>query len=276
MNRKEMTSCYILLSGGLCNQLFEIAAAYAYCRRNRYTLQISPNTFGGRPTYWESYLHACKKYVSHLGYDPRYGWKEPHFHYAPIPVGKTVLYGYFQSSKYFQDYAAEIRDLFDPHPTIKRSVQEKYGNLLQKKENTVIIHVRRTDYVIPIHNGFHGILDMDYYRRAIVRMKELLPDPHFLIFSDDIAWCNQQKYFTDLGNRITFVDEPDDCKSLYLMSQFRHYIMANSTFSWWATWLGEPSEHVIVPDRWFGPRGHQDWEDIYEPHWIRLSLQESQ
>jgi hypothetical protein len=115
---------------------------------------------------------------------------------------------------------------------------------------------------------FHGILTPIYYRNAITLLQEKIgPTATFYIFSDDIKYC--QAEFPEA----TCIDEPDECLTMHLMSQFRHYIISNSSFSWWATWLGEPAVHVIAPDRWFGPKGPQDYQDVYEDRWIRIKAE---
>jgi hypothetical protein len=60
-----------------------------------------------------------------------------------------------------------------------------------------------------------------------------------------------------------------DIDTLILLQQFKHCIMSNSTFIWWAVWLGNFT-NVIAPSKWFGPTGPKQWEDIYEPSWIRI------
>ena len=253
---ERMAECSIQLIGGLGNQLFEIAAAYAYCRRYGYTLKLSPNTSHGHrtTTYWDTLLTACKPYISQSPIritTPL--WREPHFHYHAIPPGAHSLFGYFQSSRYFADYANEIRSLFNVPSDTLTGVEG------------AMVHVRRGDYVVGANKAFHGILTPDYYRRAIAELPAGTP---LFVFSDDLEWCRGLDFLKDA----TFVDEPDEVAALKKMSQFRYYVISNSSFSWWATWLGYPAELVIAPDRWFGSTGPQDWEDIYEPGWKRIAV----
>jgi hypothetical protein len=262
--------CYVKLMGGLGNQLFEIAAAYAHAQRNGYTLQLSHDVDSGRgrPTYFDSFLHSCKRYIGAPPATRTYG--EPHFHYAPIPAAAQSIYGYFQCSRYFADLSDQVRTLFDPSTAIKDAVTAKYTALLTEdtKANSVIIHIRRGDYLKDTTHSYHGILSSLYYKHAMARFRTILGDNiKFYIFSDDIKYCAAE--FPEA----TCIDEPDDCLTLHLMSQFRHYIISNSSFSWWATWLGEPAMHVIAPDRWFGPKGPQDYQDVYEDSWIRIKAE---
>jgi hypothetical protein len=261
-----------VLQGGLGNQLFQVAVAYAYARRFDLLLRLPENVGGNRPPYYKTYLAAFQSYVA----PPSQGktWREPAFHYVPIPAGNQILFGYYQSSKYFADVSGEIRQLFEPALIVKDLVAARYPHLLtpQAKEQSIVVHIRRGDYLKGANQAFHACCTPEYYERAI----QLVKQKHggtckLLIFSDDLPWCRAQTFWH--GTDTDFIDENTDYLALYLMSQFRYYVISNSTFSWWATWLGESARVVAAPNRWFGPKGPQDWQDIYESDWIRVPVE---
>lgn len=266
--------CFLQITGGLCNHLFEIAAALAHCKRSGQRLLISHGEKSKfRPSYWDSYLWRFKHLTTTETHEDLIPfWKEPHYHYAPIPPESRRIEGFFQSTKHFAELAEEIRYLFRPRLRFRTQVEKRHAVFLEFGERAVVVHVRRGDYFLPKHVGFHGLLDWDYYQRTMVAMRERIANPVFLVFSDDLEAC-QQNMVAPPGTEIRFVSEPDDCAALYLMSQFNHYILSNSSFSWWAAWLGEPAQNVIAPDTWFGNnRQPMNWQDIYEPGWIRMPI----
>jgi len=178
-------------------------------------------------------------------------WAEPRFSYTPISPSAQKLRGYYQSSRYFAEYADEFRQLFKSGPPLS--------------SNVCVIHIRLGDYFRGKNKTLHGILTPSYYERAMAAMG----DKEFLIYSDDIIMCREMPFLQ--GTNITFVDEPDDSAALHQMSQAPNIIMSNSTFSWWAAFLGMP-KRVIAPDRWFGLRGPKDTQDIYEPSWEKIAV----
>lgn len=263
--------CFLQITGGLCNHLFEIAAALAHCKRTGQRLLISHGEKSKfRPSYWDSYLWRFKNRATHDTYESLTPfWKEPHYHYAHIPPETRRLEGFFQSTKHFGEIAEEIRYLFRPRLRFRLAVEKRHADILELGSRAVIVHVRRGDYFLPKHTGFHGLLDWEYYREVMTKMSELVPHAVFLIFSDSPEDCRQNLVAPE-GADIRFVSESDDCAALYLMSQFNNYILSNSSFSWWSTWLGEPAQHVIAPDTWFGEiRGKRNWQDVYESGWIK-------
>ena len=107
---------------------------------------------------------------------------------------------------------------------------------------------------------------MQYYEKAIEKIKKLVADPVFFVFSDDLAFCRHV-----LGDGYVFVDI-NDCSSSYadleLMRMCRHHIIANSTFSWWGAWLAShPQQYVIAPLMW---SNHEKCPVDLPERWVRI------
>jgi hypothetical protein len=252
---------YVEIRSGLCNHLFQLAAGYAHAKRHGRSLVVSARTANGKRTYYHDYLTAFEPLIGPVPH-PITLWKEPHFSYTPIPPEPNAMSGYFQSDKYFRDISGEICALFVLPEPIRAEVTAKHAAILTPAllADAVVVHVRRTDYVAS--TTVHGILIGDYYDRAVAEARKYSSGP-LLIFSDDLAWCRAQPVFSGA----IFVDEPTDYMALYLMSQYRHIVIANSTFSWWAAYMGPQPKTVIAPSRWFGPSGPKDVQDLYLDHW---------
>ena len=96
-------------------------------------------------------------------------------------------------------------------------------------------------------------------------MEEFETDRNVIIFSDDTAWCKEQKLFSD--DRFLVSESGDQYVDLCLMSMCSDFIIANSSFSWWGAWLANKGK-VIAPSKWFGPNNsHLDTCDLYPEHW---------
>jgi FkbM family methyltransferase len=265
--------------GGLGNQLFQIASAYSYARKEQYDLQIIKKTSNGnRPLYWDTVLKKTQPFLVNklssqaelLQFNEKNATQ-----YTPIPSIKNsgtgiYLTGYLQSSKYFYNDTIknEIKQLFLPSPKLLREVCDKYNTLIQNKDNVIVIHARRTDYIT--HSAFHGPLDIQYYKIAIEKMLTRVNNPVFLFSSDDNSFWNElARDIPQLQQCQSFVLEDSDINTFVLLQQFKYYIMSNSTFCWWSVYLSNP-KHVIVPSKWFGPQGIKEYQDIYENTWEKI------
>jgi Glycosyl transferase family 11 len=178
----------------------------------------------------------------------------------------TRLVGYWQSEKYFEDFADVVRadfrfpDALDQrNAAIAREIADA---------TAVAVHVRRGDYVTdPGARQFLGALPLDYYTAAARLMRDRSPDARFFVFSDDPAWCRSH---LRLGGPTTFVthNQGRGHDDLRLMTLCRHHIIANSSFSWWGAWLAESEAQIVVaPERW-GAAG--DAGDVIPDRWCRL------
>jgi hypothetical protein len=182
--------------------------------------------------------------------------------------GNIVLWGYWQSEKYFRDVGREIKEAFK----FRSKLTGEAARLAEEiwKTESVSIHIRRGDYAaIESVEKLHGKTDLDYYARAVAYISARLKNPRFFVFSDDISWCRQ-----NLKTRFstTFVAEslggPNGSLHLRLMSFCKNNIIANSTFSWWAAWLNEnPDKIVIAPARWYADGRRTD---IVPERWIKI------
>lgn len=186
----------------------------------------------------------------------------------------TLLLGYFQSEQYFADIKEQVREAFRFQGTDAKNPgfflpAEQQGLLSEiRGSEAVSVHIRRGDYLSAQNQAlFGGICDDAYYERALAEMKRRLPEAVFFFFSNDTEWVKERYR----GENCVVVEgngEDAGFRDLFLMSQCRHHIMANSSFSWWGAWLDEnPDKIVIAPKKWFNDR---ECRDIYTDWMIRM------
>jgi len=204
-----------------------------------------------------------RKLVSTLGKEKsRY-----HFDPAILALGPdTYLEGWWQSYKYFE----EIEDVIHEDFILKNPLQLNIKNLMEviKKENSLCIHVRRGDYV---GNPFHEIVGKEYYNKGIEKLKTLTKIDKIYVFSDDIKWCEENMNF-ELPTMFVG-DEYSGKKAeghLALMSACHHFIIPNSSFSWWGAWLSNyKNKIVIAPKIWIREQSINT-DDLIPKEWIRI------
>lgn len=181
----------------------------------------------------------------------------------------TYLVGYWQSEKYFVDIRPQLLTEFSlpSDPVGKdRQVIEAMAD-----STSVTLHVRRGDYVSnSATNQVHGTCDEDYYQRAVAMLTKECGPLHLFIFSDDPQWCREHLKFNHPTTVVDHNDQTRNCEDLRLMSHAKHFIIANSSFSWWAAWLSESAGKIICsPKRWFRTT-ERDESDIVPPTWRRV------
>lgn len=181
----------------------------------------------------------------------------------------TLFVGYWQTEKYF----AEHRDVLRRDFQVVEPPDEANRALLDaiRGSESVCLHVRRGDYVSDASAAqVHGTCSPGYYRLAVRRLQERLSCPRFFVFSDEPDWCRTN---LDLPGDTVFADvngPETPWRDLRLMSACRHFVVANSSFSWWGAWLSDnPGKSVIAPTRWFAAPGKDD-RDLVPADWERL------
>jgi hypothetical protein len=186
---------------------------------------------------------------------PEYQIIEKNFEFDPSYLRITspaYFAGLWQSTAYISPIESQLRDSLQfrsPLASVSRSLAQDLA-----APGSVCIHVRRTDYLTHQNSGsplqFVGI---DYYRNAIKRLTEFESGLRFFVFSDDLEWCRRELPF--IANP-TFVTSEHagfkDSGHLRLMSLAHRFVIPNSTFSWWAAWLGKQADkQVYMPSHWF-------------------------
>ena len=179
------------------------------------------------------------------------------------------LEGYWQSEKYFPDVGTLIKKDFGLE-SVRRNAVNGYGlsacaqDYLQQMENTcsVSVHVRRGDYLLPENQALFGhICTEAYYESAMRYLADRHPACTFYLFTNDREWGRD--WIDKKTCDIILVELPDekDYEALTLMSRCKHNILANSSFSWWASYLNEnPDKIVAAPAKWMNG---WDCTDIY-------------
>ena len=177
----------------------------------------------------------------------------------------VCLVGYWQSERYFIAIAERLRADF----TLAQPMSGDNARLLERAHsaNSVGLHVRRGDFAsLEDAAQLHGLCSLDYYRRAIGILRDRCPECHFLVFSDDPQWARAELPL-DAGAVFVAGNEQQPEQDLGLMSACRHHIIANSSFSWWAGWLGyHPEQIVIAPAPWYAS-AKLDARDLAVSRW---------
>jgi len=274
-----MRSVQLVVMGGLGNQMFQIATGFAYAKREGvpFYIQRSKNFDDGRRLYWDSVLARFRDFLVERIPGSAPTWNEPgdstEFRdLPPVPADGVRINGYFQSSKYFYNSTQLIRILMSAPDEYQAAVRAKWSHLFTEGKEVVVVHARRTDYCRNSEIvAFHGPLSILYYKQAIEHMRASVKSPHFLLVSDDNSFwsavLSMVPAISEAG--YTILDSDDDVETLALLQQFRHFIIANSTYSWWAAWLSD-SKNVCAPEKWFGPAGPKHYADIYEDGWTKI------
>jgi hypothetical protein len=251
--------------GGLGNVLFQISVAYSVSLRDNMTLIVDSNNHHGAhygiSKYTNNILRNLNFSNTHLNF-PIFGENGHHYNEIPKFNSNVKLNGYFQSEKYFKQYRNEIINLFSPTNEIVSKLTDKYGNILNGV--TTSIHIRRGDY-LGLTN-YHPVLPINYYEESVNLVGK---NTNFLIFSDDIEWCETN--FDFIPNKI-FIKDIEDFEELYLMSMCSNNIIANSTFSWWGAWLNQNKNKIVIsPKTWFGQSlSNLETTDIYCENWVKI------
>ncbi|HEY9221970.1 MAG TPA: alpha-1,2-fucosyltransferase [Lutibacter sp.] len=178
--------------------------------------------------------------------------------------------GNWQSQKYFMQIEKKIRDAF-----VFKNIDDENKKIAVEMVDSIsiAIHIRRGDYLG--NSIYSGACNEDYYTKAIKAiLNKINPCVNimFYVFSDDKEFSGKFiENFKIPAKLININNSEDSYKDMYLMSQCKHNIIANSSFSWWGAWLNNnPEKIVVAPQKWFGKGSEENYRDIVPNNWIKL------
>jgi hypothetical protein len=294
--------------GGLGNQLFQIFATISYALKtnNEYKF-LNIKTLGGggstlRYTFWDTFLKELIPYLTNE-FPELALVKQDSFEFKELPLSliknrNVCIHGYFQSYKYFEENFSLIYKLLGIDER-KKEVLEKLkldSSLKNDLPNAISMHFRLGDYKKFAY--FHPILPSSYYAKSIQTILEKDKDKNKDLYVKKVFYfCEEEDletveqtilYCKDLFPQLNFTrisNEFQDWEQLLIMSECKHHIIANSSFSWWGACFGyqeakdknrekeEKEEKIICyPSLWFVPTAKENTKDLYPPDWMKINV----
>ena len=284
-----MNNIYAHIQARLGNQLFIIFTTLSYYIDNKCKNYILCAYYSeARDYFWDTLFSNISQNVSYNTPIPE-KYNEPFFHYKELPIFNkdTVLVGYFQSHKYFEHNIGKIKEIIGIDAKINE-VLLKYPEYTVNK--TIVIHHRIGDAATvrfgkevqlyhPIHkpnyyiNAFKTLISkgIDIYDYEILYFCEA--ENNKIVNHYNLKINNALKELTGKDLRYKKVsDDIPDWEQLLIMTSAKHYIIANSTFSWFGAYLSSSKESIVCRTAtWFGP-GYDGTitDDLFPDSWIKI------
>jgi hypothetical protein len=277
------------LCGGLGNQLFQIFTAISYAIENskpffflnNYQLGNGSNGSTIRYTYWNTFLSALKPFLRNINEIPQLTYiTENDFKYQVLPINSTstctLLVGYFQSPKYFNNYKEIIYKLLKID--LKKSIVKNKIPIDFNETTYISAHFRFGDY--KNYPNIYTLLTATYYKNALNNiLKDGIKEYKVLYFCENDSVNEVNEIIDTLKSdfpQINFIradPQLEDWEQMLLMSLCKHNIIANSTFSWWGAYLNtNPEKIVCYPDQWFSPKAKKDTSDFCLDDWKKITI----
>lgn len=292
-----MTKIIARLFGGLGNQLFIYATARAMAERTGATLVLDTRT-GFRTDDYERQF-ALQHFDTHyqeatalesFDFPTGRGWRylfrksnqflplQGQFYLTDLlanewffmpdvtrhkPIGWTWLEGYWQSPQYFEAVRPALRQELQVRSPLCAETLRLAEQI--QHSNSVCVHLRMLrNYIKGVEVSKANELDIQHYRQGMDLIAQSVDNPYFFCFSDNPDVMEQ---LLTMPYRITFVThnrgDAGAHEDFHLMTLCRHFVLSNSTFGWWAAWLGEREGSVVLSP----PLHYWDNRDILPQNW---------
>jgi hypothetical protein len=285
-------------SGGLCSQLQIFAGLSAVAKANGMKIAFSEKMLAGETTRYPHTQEIIQTKIRifdllELEYEIKpeeffNNFKDKHINFHTTTYDHTLfeldqsynynLVGRFDLYTYWYNDIGDKVSSWEYKYDLQVGANKRMEEIKKKFANdkpVVSIHIRRGDYLLP---GFSFCeLDADYYTKAIVDHFLPVEDYNFLVFSNDIEFAKElfeggNIHFVDpeRGDKVCTDSEKED---LALMSLCDHFIIANSSYSWWGAFLSKSlNKKVICPTNWLLANHQSSWMNgnYFPPTWINI------
>jgi len=252
------------LQGRTGNMMFQIA--HAYCKSLEYNRQlVIPSEESSSKPFENNLFRKVDFSITRCPDEYHVHAPFTYLNVEPNLDKPTVFVGWFQSEKYFGKYTEAVRGLFSPPLDFINRVISDYPFF--KDDIVAAINVRRGDYLTQPTR--HPVVTLEYIMEAVNKLPYY---DHLLVMSDDMEWCKENIKLP----KVIFNDPSKywDHEGLWLLSLCNHFIISNSTFSWWGAWLSTFKDKVVIaPSTWFGPdiiREGLIADDVYGDSWVKI------
>jgi hypothetical protein len=273
MNKK----CIVMLSGGFGNQLHQLANGLCFSKGmgtelfvdTSYYKKKIPKPEEKNLIFTNSVILYLVKKVNFIKFIFETVFKIQFLFDSISPVNKkcnTFIFVYVSGNlQIYKNHYSSLVDLFSIKGKITNSAKFFLDEYIGFE--TVVVHIRRTDYLNS--NSIHHVLDLDYFLKGIEIIKKNILNTFFLFISDDIKWVKDN---FDINNNANFkiVESKDPFFDFSLIKLCKHGIISNSTFSWWGAFLNENSnKKVVAPIKWL-KIDTDSVNERYDLKWIKV------
>lgn len=180
-------------------------------------------------------------------------------------IEKMIATSSQKGTLYLDGYFQNFKPIISIEKNLKNTILIKKINRVIK--NSISIHIRRGDYLKKENTDYFNLLDINYYLKAINKLKEYINinDFKIYVFSDDIEWCKKN---LKLEMNTVYMENQNELDDFYAMANCNHNIIANSTFSWWAAFLNKnQNKKVVAPKKWYN---NKNKKFIFPNDWIKI------
>lgn len=182
-----------------------------------------------------------------------------------------LLHSYFEDASFFEGLQDELRVSFSPKKELLEQNKDFYKKI--KENQSVCITIRRGDYLSEENRHSFFQCDETYFIKGIEIIKDKLTNPVFFFFSDDLEYANQfaQEVMTEQDEFFVEEEENPIWEKMRLMSACKHFIISNSTFSWWCQYLCDnPQKIVVGPKNWYPKDSINKNNGLVQSDWIQI------